>query len=135
MKSGFKHWLTESCILYSILVIFINLIYLIADSDPNFPTSRTLLLVPAAMVISLATSIRTSEKITGVLRWMLHCPVTVAGCYLFIVLPIYDEQSGAEKLVGLVTVLVVYLIVVLLLSLTLKKVRDAVKEDKKYRKK
>ena len=139
MKKKFQSFLLETCAIYTAVVFCVNLVMIFQYNDAahgaNFSSGRMLLFLPAALFLSAATAVRTSEKITGVFRWLAHCVLCVLGIYLFAVLPSAADMSGAQKLVGFFITLLVYLLILLLVSTVFRRVKRAETERERYQKK
>lgn len=139
MKKKFLNFLTETCVIFTVICCAINLVLLFryssADNGANFSSGRMLLFLPCALFLSAATAVRKSEKITGILCWVLHCVFCVCGLFFFAVLPGVGDQTGAQKLVGFFVTLFVYLVIVLVIATVFRRVKRAEQENQKYKKK
>ena len=139
VKNKFVKFLLEACVIYTAVGFSMNLILLIqyaaAETGANFSSLRSILFLPCALCLSAATSVRISERLGGVVRWLLHAFLCVCGLFFFAVLPGLGEQTGAQKLVGFFITLLVYLVIVLLVSTVFRRVKRAEKESQRYKKK
>jgi hypothetical protein len=69
----------------------------------------------------------------GVARWILHFVLTVAGAYIFIILPAELETSSGNFM-GLMIILALYILGVIITMLFSKRIKSAIREDAEIKK-
>jgi hypothetical protein len=68
-----------------------------------------------------------------VARWILHFLLTVAGAYLFIIIPA-DLEASSGNFMGLMIILALYLVGVVFSALLSKRIKSAIREDAEIKK-
>lgn len=137
MKTKILKWLNITTLLFTIFTVAVNLAVLIVygstENGANFFCGRTLLFLPAAMFIALASMIRQSDKIETIVKYILHFFICTLSSFLFIVLPALQSKTGGQIFTGLVCVIVIYLVVTLIIFLISRKVRSYKEDADKYK--
>lgn len=137
MKQFIKNTLLHSTVYYTIAIIAFCVIMIIshsAESELSLDPSRLLYIYPFCVSFALANVILTNNtNMHGVARWILHFVLTVAGAYIFIILPAELETSSGNFM-GLMIILALYILGVIITMLFSKRIKSAIREDAEIKK-
>lgn len=136
MKQQFRKICTQTAIWYSLLVFVYSFVTMIlnlrSEGGPGASAERILLFLPFSILFSLANLILSGEKADPIVRWALHCALTVGGGFLCVILPLGGK--GAQLFIGFLMMLVAYAVIALVIVITKKRLRSAVEHDSKLKK-
>ena len=130
-----KKILTHMAIYYTVaaglysFVIFA--MYSNAEGGALLSAERVFLLLPFCLCFAAANCALTAKSLPRGLGYPLHCAATMLGIYLCVLLP--AELSGSQRLVGFMTALVIYIVVMVLYSLLAAHIKKTVREERNYR--
>ncbi|MBO5970434.1 MAG: hypothetical protein J6S14_18285 [Clostridia bacterium] len=136
MKQLLKKTLCFSTIYYTLAIIAFSTIMLISHTDESslaLAPSRILYIYLFCLSFATANVILKHTNIQAVARWILHLILTVAGAYMFIILPA-DLESSSGNFMGLMIILVLYVVGVLLSLLFSVRIKRAMREDAEIKK-
>ena len=131
MKQLLKKTLCFSTIYYTLAIIAFSTIMLISHTDESslaLDPSRILYIYLFCLSFATANVILKHTNIQAVARWILHLILTVAGAYMFIILPA-DLESSSGNFMGLMIILALYVVGVLLTLLFSVRIKRAMRED------
>ncbi len=137
MKNFFKMTALRSAVYFTIAVTLFSLAVIFTNSGAEalaLDPSRVLCLLPFCICFAVANTTMKYKNIEAFTRWLIHAALTVIGAFLFIILPAGFEQSSG-KFMGFMIVAVVYGIGVLIYAIFAVRVKNAINEDKKLKKK
>ena len=96
MKQQFRKICTQTAIWYSLLVFVYSFVTMIlnlrSEGGPGASAERILLFLPFSILFSLANLILSGEKADPIVRWALHCALTVGGGFLCVILPLGGKE-------------------------------------------
>ena len=118
-------YFTVATMLFSIFVLLSNS----GSESYSLAPERVLFFFPFSIFFAIANTTVRSKKIEAATRWIIHALLTVAGAYLFLILPA-KLDTGAGNFMGLALIVFSYLIGILLYALINLRVRSAIAEDK-----
>ena len=136
MKQLLKKTLCFSTIYYTLAIITFSTIMLISHTDESslaLDPSRILYIYLFCLSFATANVILKHTNIQAVARWILHLILTVAGAYMFIILPA-DLESSSGNFMGLMIILALYVVGVLLTLLFSVRIKRAMREDDEIKK-
>ena len=136
MKQLLKKTLCFSTIYYTLAIIAFSTIMLISHTDESslaLDPSRILYIYLFCLSFATANVILKHTNIQAVARWILHLILTVAGAYMFIILPA-DLESSSGNFMGLMIILALYVVGVLLTLLFSVRIKRAMREDAEIKK-
>lgn len=136
MKQLLKKTLCFSTIYYTLAIIAFSTIMLISHTDESslaLDPSRILYIYLFCLSFATANVILKHTNIQAVARWIIHLILTVAGAYMFIILPA-DLESSSGNFMGLMIILVLYVVGVLLTLLFSVRIKRAMREDAEIKK-
>ncbi len=136
MKHLIKKTLLLSTAYYTIAIIAFCTIMILSHSNESalsLDPSRVLWIYPFCLSFALANVILKHTDMNGVVRWLLHSILTVAGAYIFIILPA-DIEASSGNFMGLMIILALYIVGVLLTLLFSKRIKSAMREDAEIKK-
>lgn len=136
MKQLLKKTLCFSTIYYTLAIIAFSTIMLISHTDESslaLDPSRILYIYLFCLSFATANVILKHTNMQAVARWILHLILTVAGAYMFIILPA-DLESSSGNFMGLMIILVLYVVGVLLTLLFSVRIKRAMREDAEIKK-
>ena len=136
MKQLLKKTLCFSTIYYTLAIIAFSTIMLISHTDESslaLDPSRILYIYLFCLSFATANVILKHTNIQAVARWILHLILTVAGAYMFIILPA-DLESSSGNFMGLMIILALYVVGVLLTLLFSVRIKRAMREDDEIKK-
>lgn len=136
MKQLLKKTLCFSTIYYTLAIIAFSTIMLISHTDESslaLDPSRILYIYLFCLSFAIANVILKHTNMQAVARWILHLILTVAGAYMFIILPA-DLESSSGNFMGLMIILVLYVVGVLLTLLFSVRIKRAMREDAEIKK-
>ncbi len=131
MKQLIKKTLSLSTVYYTIAVIAFSAVMMLshsAESVLSLDPSRILYIYPFCLSFSAANVILKHTNIHAVTRWIMHFVLTVAGAYLFIILPAELEASSGNFM-GLMIIFALYIAGALITVLFSKRIKSALRED------
>jgi FtsH-binding integral membrane protein len=67
--------------------------------------------------------------VDAITRWAVHFVLTVAGAFLFIILPA-KLNSGSGNFMGIVFIIAIYFVGVLLTAVLSSRIKKTIKQDK-----
>ena len=104
-----------TCVRYTLILVGVLLLHALFTAldltgNPYIATSLLWLLLPFSMLLTAATAIRKTDKLSVGLRILLHPLLTYGGFCLFVYLPYHMDRtpSGQATLIILVTAAIVY---------------------------
>lgn len=136
MKQLLKKTLCFSTIYYTLAIIAFSTIMLISHTDESslaLDPSRILYIYLFCLSFATANVILKHTNMQAVARWILHLILTVAGAYMFIILPA-DLESSSGNFMGLMIILALYVVGVLLTLLFSVRIKRAMREDAEIKK-
>jgi hypothetical protein len=136
MKQLLKKTLCFSTIYYTLAIIAFSTIMLISHTDESslaLDPSRILYIYLFCLSFATANVILKHTNIQAVARWIIHLILTVAGAYMFIILPA-DLESSSGNFMGLMIILALYVVGVLLTLLFSVRIKRAMREDAEIKK-
>ena len=125
----FKTWLTDGCIIYTVISAFFLILSLIMGNATAIKTLSFALMIPCGLVISIGTQILRNKSISAGWRYLSHFLFTVLGIFLFLWLP---ADSAATPMAGFLMFLLfslLYWLVFLLCIFVRNRYRKLMKED------
>ena len=131
MKQLLKKTLCLSTIYYTLAIVAFCTIMLISHSDESalaLDPSRILYIYLFCLSFAAANVILKHTNMQAVARWILHLILTVAGAYLFIILPA-DLESSSGNFMGLMIIFALYTVGVLITILFSVRIKKAMRED------
>lgn len=139
MKSFMKKALIRTAAYFTVCAACFSILVLILysgeEEGANLSALRTFLLLPFSFCFGIANTLLYCDKPGPAGRWTIHCLLTVVSAFLCLILPSTTDARGSERLMGFLTVLIVYVISAAVLVFTVKRVRKLNEESKKYKKK
>ena len=136
MKLFLKNTLTRAVIYFTILTSIFALIILLVYSDnpegANISALRTFLFLPFCIAFGAANTIITLETPGPAARWFLHGLLTVVSGYLCLILPATSDRKGSEKLVGFLSFLVVYVVLITVFIVFKGRIKTAREKESLY---
>ena len=136
MKQLLKKTLCFSTIYYTLAIIAFSTIMLISHTDESslaLDPSRILYIYLFCLSFATANVILKHTNIQAVARWIIHLILTVAGAYMFIILPA-ELESSSGNFMGLMIILALYVVGVLLTLLFSVRIKRAMREDAEIKK-
>ena len=136
MKQLLKKTLCFSTIYYTLAIIAFSTIMLISHTDESslaLDPSRILYIYLFCFSFATANVILKHTNMQAVAKWILHLILTVAGAYMFIILPA-DLESSSGNFMGLMIILALYVVGVLLTLLFSVRIKRAMREDAEIKK-
>ncbi len=136
MKQLLKKTLCFSTIYYTLAIIAFSTIMLISHTDESslaLDPSRILYIYLFCLSFATANVILKHTNMQAVAKWILHLILTVAGAYMFIILPA-DLESSSGNFMGLMIILALYVVGVLLTLLFSVRIKRAMREDAEIKK-
>lgn len=136
MKQLLKKTLCFSTIYYTLAIIAFSTIMLISHTDESslaLDPSRILYIYLFCLSFATANVILKHTNMQAIARWILHLILTVAGAYMFIILPA-DLESSSGNFMGLMIILALYVVGVLLTLLFSVRIKRAMREDAEIKK-
>lgn len=131
MKQLLKKTLCLSTIYYTVAIIAFSAIMLIShteESTLSLDPSRVLYIYLFCLSFAAANVILKHTNMQAVARWILHLILTVAGAYLFIILPA-DLESSSGNFMGLMIIFALYVVGVLITIVFSVRIKNAMRED------
>ena len=136
MKHLLKKIFLFSTVYYTIGILAFCSIMIIShtsESSLSLNPSRILYIYPFCLAFAAANVILKHSNMQVVARWILHFLLTVAGAYLFIIIPAELEASSGNFM-GLMIILALYLVGVVFSALLSKRIKSAIREDAEIKK-
>ena len=136
MKHLLKKIFLFSTVYYTIGILAFCSIMIIShtsESSLSLDPSRILYIYPFCLAFAAANVILKHSNMQVVARWTLHFLLTVAGAYLFIIIPAELEASSGNFM-GLMIILALYLVGVVFSALLSKRIKSAIREDAEIKK-
>ena len=136
MKHLLKKIFLFSTVYYTIGILAFCSIMIIShtsESSLSLDPSRILYIYPFCLAFAAANVILKHSNMQVVARWILHFLLTVAGAYLFIIIPAELEASSGNFM-GLMIILALYLVGVVFSALLSKRIKSAIREDAEIKK-
>ena len=136
MKHLLKKIFLFSTVYYTIGILAFCSIMIIShtsESALSLDPSRILYIYPFCLAFAAANVILKHSNMQVVSRWILHFLLTVAGAYLFIIIPAELEASSGNFM-GLMIILALYLVGVVFSALLSKRIKSAIREDAEIKK-
>ena len=136
MKQLLKKTLCFSTIYYTLAIIAFSTIMLISHTDESslaLDPSRILYIYLFCLSFATANVILKHTNMQAIARWILHLILTVAGAYMFIILPA-ELESSSGNFMGLMIILALYVVGVLLTLLFSVRIKRAMREDAEIKK-
>ena len=132
MKSWnvFKNWITGGCVYFTAIAIFMLLLnfILIEDSaSKGISSSAFLMILPCALLLSLAGMLQKVEAIARWARLLLHYALFTVAVFLF--LSINSIASPMTLLVLWAVITLLYWLIFLLVHLIRARIRRLLEED------
>ena len=124
-----KSWLTDGCILYTVISACFLILSLIMGDTAVIKTSSFALMIPCGLVISIGTQILRNKTISAAWRYLSHFLFTVLGIFLFLWLPADSAATPMAGFLMLVLFSVLYWLVFLLCLFIRSRHRKLMKED------
>lgn len=112
-SSAFQKIMTDSCIVYAVIVIVLCVLLLFVSEGASRAVSplNFLLVFPFSVLFSSANYIGKSTRLSSILRFIIHAVFTVGGFFVFLYLPAFSGSSESSSLVVFIVFLALYLIV------------------------
>ena len=136
MKHLLKKIFLFSTVYYTIGILAFCSIMIIShtsESALSLDPSRILYIYPFCLAFAAANVILKHSNMQVVARWILHFLLTVAGAYLFIIIPA-DLEASSGNFMGLMIILALYLVGVVFSALLSKRIKSAIREDAEIKK-
>ena len=136
MKHLLKKIFLFSTVYYTIGILAFCSIMIIShtsESSLSLNPSRILYIYPFCLAFAAANVILKHSNMQVVARWILHFLLTVAGAYLFIIIPA-DLEASSGNFMGLMIILALYLVGVVFSALLSKRIKSAIREDAEIKK-
>lgn len=136
MKHLLKKIFLFSTVYYTIGILAFCSIMIIShtsESSLSLDPSRILYIYPFCLAFAAANVILKHSNMQVVARWILHFLLTVAGAYLFIIIPA-DLEASSGNFMGLMIILALYLVGVVFSALLSKRIKSAIREDAEIKK-
>ncbi len=136
MKQLLKKTICLSTIYYTVSIIAFSAIMLISHAEESalsLDPSRILYIYLFCLSFAAANVILKHTNMQAVARWILHLVLTVAGAYMFIILPA-DLESSSGNFMGLMIILALYVVGALLTILFSVRIKNAMREDAEIKK-
>ena len=135
LKKLFKKLLTSTCIVFTVLTMVYMLLLQITnieDTDAAVQAGRVLLFFVFSLMLSIANTAFSIEKLHLALRYIIHYAITVFGFWTCICLPLNNRFS--TTLVAIVAFSIIYAITMLLISIFGRRMKKNKKNEIKYEK-
>lgn len=132
MNRFFKNVVTKSTLYYTIIIAVFNLVVLITNSSEEtvfVDPKRILWFLPFCICFAIANTVLQYKNVDAITRWAVHFVLTVAGAFLFIILPA-KLNSGSGNFMGIVFIIAIYFVGVLLTAVLSSRIKKTIKQDK-----
>ena len=135
IKKLLKKMINSTCIIFTVVTAAYMLVLQITnitDTDAGVEASRVLLFFVFSLLLSIANTLLSIQKLHLALRYSLHYAITAFGFWTCFCLP--NKMSASRTLVGIVIFSVVYAIIMTLIGIFSRRLNKIQKSDKKYEK-
>ncbi len=123
-------WLCGGCVCYTLLsVFFLILGMILSGSGYRVNTFSFLMMLPCALMFSLANLLLGNREMAFWLRALLHYGITILSAFLFLWLPANVEARGSTVLILALTFTAVYWLLFGLVRLMLGRIRRLLADD------
>ena len=137
MNHFFKSVVTKSSLYYTVIVSLFSFIVLISNTSEEslaVDPARILWFLPFCICFGIANTVLKYKEVGALTRWSVHFVLTVAGAFLFIILPA-DLDAGSGNFMGMFFVLAIYFIGVLFSAILTSRIKKSIKQDNELKSK
>ena len=107
-----KNWIFDGCLYYTIISGLFLLIAFFSGSESSYADiSSFLLMIPCGLTVSLGTQILRNTNLSRGFRFFFHYFFTVAGIFVFLLLPSGGTTTAMTKFVMVLLLSAIYWII------------------------
>lgn len=135
LKKLFKKLFNSACIIFTVVTasyMLVLQIMNIADSEVAIEAGRVLLFFVFSLLLAIANTLLSVEKIHSALRYILHYVITTFGFWTCFCIP--NDMTSSQTLVGIVIFSIVYAIIMIIIGIFARRLKKAQAKEKKYEK-
>ena len=135
LKKLFKKLLNSTCIIFTVITALYMLalqITNITDSEVAIQAGRVLLFFVFSLLLSIANTLLSIEKLHVALRYIFHYIITAFGFWACFCIP--TQMNFSQALVGMVIFSVVYAIIMTIVGIFARRLKRTQKQEKAYEK-
>ena len=135
LKKLFKKLFNSACIIFTVVTasyMFVLQIMNIADSEVAIEAGRVLLFFVFSLLLAIANTLLSVEKIHSALRYILHYVITTFGFWTCFCIP--NDMTSSQTLVGIVIFSIVYAIIMIIIGIFARRLKKAQAKEQKYEK-
>lgn len=135
LKKLFKKLFNSACIIFTVVTasyMLVLQIMNIADSEVAIEAGRVLLFFVFSLLLAIANTLLSIEKIHSALRYILHYVITTFGFWTCFCIP--NDMTSSQTLVGIVIFSIVYAIIMIIIGIFARRLKKAQAKEQKYEK-
>ena len=135
LKKLFKKLFNSACIIFTVVTasyMLVLQIMNIADSEVAIEAGRVLLFFVFSLLLAIANTLLSVEKIHSALRYILHYVITAFGFWTCFCIP--NDMTSSQTLVGIVIFSIVYAIIMIIIGIFARRLKKAQAKEQKYEK-
>jgi uncharacterized membrane protein YhaH (DUF805 family) len=135
LKKLFKKLLNSACIIFTVstaLYMLAMLIMHVGDDDASLEVGRVLLIFVFSLLLAIANTLLSIERIHSTLRYILHYVITTFGFWVCFCIP--NAMTASQTLVGIVIFSIVYAIIMTVVGIFARRLKKAQAKEQKYEK-
>lgn len=135
LKKLFKKLFNSACIIFTVVTasyMLVLQIMNIADSEVAIEAGRVLLFFVFSLLLAIANTLLSVEKIHSALRYILHYVITTFGFWTCFCIP--NDMTSSQTLVGIVIFSIVYAIIMIIIDIFARRLKKAQAKEQKYEK-
>ena len=135
LKKLFKKLFNSACIIFTVVTasyMLVLQIMNIADSEVAIEAGRVLLFFVFSLLLAIANTLLSVEKIHSALRYILHYVITTFGFWTCFCIP--NDMTSSQTLVGIVIFSIVYAIIMIIIGIFARRLKKAQAKEQKYEK-
>lgn len=130
-----KRIFRSSCIIYTVIALFLCLILMMISEDLSKAISpkNFLLIFPFSVCLATANLLDKSSRLAQFYKSLLHAGITLGGFFLFLYLPAFRGTSDSNFFVVLLVFVVCYALIYGLTLLFRYRIRKEFGEETEYK--
>ncbi len=135
LKKLFKKLLNSACIIFTVVTALYMLVLQlinITDAEAAVEAGRVLLFFVFSLLLSIANTLLSIEKIHLALRYLSHYVITTFGFWSCFCLP--NKMNMSRAFVGIVIFSLIYAVIMIIVGVFSRRFKKATKPEKKYEK-
>lgn len=135
IKKLFKKLLNSTCIIFTVVTaayMLVLQIINITDSVAAVEAGRVLLFFVFSLLLSIANTLLSIEKIHLALRYIFHYIISTFGFWTCFCLP--NKMNASKTLVGIVIFSLVYALIMSVIGIFSRRLKKSRSSEKKYEK-